>query len=61
MAVQCRQEHFQEKACPGLDPGWTPVFRRKCDHSMGIVAMLAPAANLSRRPAKIERNLLHEA
>jgi|SRR5713226_2194228 len=20
-------EHFQEKACPGLDPGWEPVFR----------------------------------
>jgi drug/metabolite transporter (DMT)-like permease len=25
-------EHFPEKACPGLDPGWRPVFRRKCDH-----------------------------
>jgi hypothetical protein len=24
-------EHFAEKACPGLDPGWRPVFRRKCD------------------------------
>src|SRR5713226_9730294 len=24
-------EHFPEKACPGLDPGWVPVFRRKCD------------------------------
>jgi hypothetical protein len=24
-------EHFPETACPGLDPGWTPVFRRKCD------------------------------
>jgi hypothetical protein len=22
-------EHFQEKACPGLDPGWKPVFRPK--------------------------------
>ena len=28
---QGRIEHFQEKACPGLDPGWPPVFRRKCD------------------------------
>ena len=24
-------EHFPEKACPGRDPGWTPVFRKKCD------------------------------
>jgi hypothetical protein len=24
-------EHFPEKACPGRDPGWEPVFRRKCD------------------------------
>jgi hypothetical protein len=24
-------EHFPEKACPGLDPGWILVFRRKCD------------------------------
>jgi hypothetical protein len=22
-------EHLQEKACPGLDPGWKPVFRSK--------------------------------
>jgi high-affinity nickel-transport protein len=22
-------EHFPEKACPGLDPGWTPVFRKE--------------------------------
>ena len=22
-------EHFQENACPGLDPGWAPVFRPK--------------------------------
>jgi hypothetical protein len=22
-------EHFQEKACPGLDPGWNPVFGPK--------------------------------
>src|SRR5438132_11755054 len=20
--------HIREKACPGLDPGWTPVFRQ---------------------------------
>src|SRR5436309_5840289 len=25
------REHFPEKARPGLDPGWRPVFRRKCD------------------------------
>jgi hypothetical protein len=31
-------EHFPEKACPGLDPGWTPVFRRKCDHSLKALA-----------------------
>jgi hemoglobin len=24
-------EHDPEKACPGLDPGWTPVFRK--DHA----------------------------
>jgi len=24
-----REEHFPKKACPGLDPGWTPVFRQK--------------------------------
>jgi hypothetical protein len=22
------KEHDPEKACPGLDPGWTPVFRK---------------------------------
>jgi hypothetical protein len=26
-------EHFQPKACPGLDPGWTLVRRKKCDNS----------------------------
>src|SRR6266568_4861295 len=24
-----RPEHFPEKACPGPDPGWTPVFRKE--------------------------------
>jgi hypothetical protein len=24
-------EHDPEKACPGLDPGWIPVFRK--DHA----------------------------
>ena len=24
---------FPAKACPGLDPGWMPVRRRKCDHT----------------------------
>jgi hypothetical protein len=24
---------FRKKACPGLDSGWTPTFRRKCDNS----------------------------
>src|SRR5262249_4042548 len=24
-------EHFPPKAWPGLDPGWAPVRRRKCD------------------------------
>jgi hypothetical protein len=24
-------EHFQEKACAGLDPGWQPVFGK--DHA----------------------------
>src|SRR5262249_643601 len=28
-----QSEHFLEKACPGLDPGWTPVFRRTCDQA----------------------------
>jgi hypothetical protein len=26
-----RLEHDPEKACPGLDPGWVPVFRK--DHA----------------------------
>ena len=26
-------EHFPEKACPALDAGWAPVFRRKCDQA----------------------------
>jgi len=26
-----RLEHDPEKACPGLDPGWTPVFGK--DHA----------------------------
>jgi hypothetical protein len=26
-------EHFPEKACPALDAGWIPVFRRKCDQT----------------------------
>jgi hypothetical protein len=30
-AVLSLLEHFPEKGCPGLDPGWAPVFRRKCD------------------------------
>jgi Sensors of blue-light using FAD len=25
-----RLEHDPEKACPGLDPGWMPVFRKAC-------------------------------
>jgi hypothetical protein len=25
-------EHDPEKACPGLDPGWTPVFGK--DHAL---------------------------
>jgi hypothetical protein len=30
--VLCRLlEHDPEKACPGLDPGWTPVFGK--DHA----------------------------
>src|ERR1700719_4377618 len=24
-------EHFPGKACRGRDPGWEPVFRRKCN------------------------------
>jgi hypothetical protein len=24
-----RLEHDPEKACPGLDPGWIPVFGKK--------------------------------
>jgi len=23
---------FSGKACPGLDPGWRPVFRPQCDN-----------------------------
>jgi Domain of unknown function (DUF4386) len=29
-------EHFPEKACPGLDPGWMPVFRKKMRPSMNF-------------------------
>jgi hypothetical protein len=38
----CRSEHDPEKACPGLDPGWEPVFGQ--DHARRIV-MIAPYAN----------------
>jgi hypothetical protein len=31
-----RSEHFQEKACPGLDPGWKPVSVRKCDKTQKL-------------------------
>ena len=30
-------EHFQEKACPRLDRGWPPVFRRKYDQISNLV------------------------
>ena len=33
--LRCSPEHDPEKACPGLDPGWRPVFGKdhaqKCD------------------------------
>src|SRR6266568_3205277 len=30
-AIARKPEHDPEKACPGLDPGWTPVFGK--DHA----------------------------
>src|SRR5271169_4700124 len=36
-------EHDPEKACPGLDPGWKPVFGK--DH--------APIKHLDREPIKL--------
>jgi hypothetical protein len=41
-------EHFPEKACPGRDPGWAPVFRRKCDKNK----------NLERFPIQLNRKAL---
>src|SRR5215475_4214204 len=32
--VDCPLEHVPEKACPGLDPGWEPVFGK--DHAPAI-------------------------
>jgi hypothetical protein len=42
------QEHFPAKACPGLDPGWEPVRRRKCDKTKEI----------ERFPIQLERKPL---
>ena len=33
-------EHDPEKACPALDAGWLPVFRK--DHAQTIKIMLKP-------------------
>src|SRR4029079_6173211 len=38
-----RTEHFPEKACPGLDPGWTPVFRQKMRHQKNLEVAMAEA------------------
>jgi hypothetical protein len=42
------REHFQEKACPRLDRGWTPVFRtklRQCKNApAGPIALMLLAA-----------------
>jgi putative tricarboxylic transport membrane protein len=51
-------EHFPEKACPGLDPGWAPVFRRKCDQTtlalvLTLVAAPAAAAWEPTKPVEI--------
>src|SRR5262249_47435700 len=53
-SISKKFEHDPEKACPGLDPGWTPVFRQ--DHAplklADFFAALAPfllAALTSRR------------
>jgi hypothetical protein len=39
-------EHDPEKACPGLDPGWEPVFGK--DH--------APMENLDHDPIPSDRS-----
>jgi hypothetical protein len=43
------QEHDPEKACPGPDPGWIPVFGK--DYAQTIVAALPDhsAFSLARR------------
>jgi tripartite-type tricarboxylate transporter receptor subunit TctC len=51
-------EHFPEKACPGLDPGWAPVFRRKCDQTtlalvLTLVAAPGAAAWEPTKPVEI--------
>ena len=58
-----RHEHDPEKACPGLDPGWEPVFGRSCSIKLKrpmpssrnkptrsfIALTAAPASSRSRR------------
>ena len=34
--ASCDLEHDPENACPGLDPGWVPVFGK--DHAPPIVS-----------------------
>jgi hypothetical protein len=47
---EAQLEHFPEKACPALDAGWTPVFRRKCDQPK----------KLERVPFNLIRNALYK-
>jgi hypothetical protein len=48
----CGLEHDPEKACPGLDPGWKPVFRK--DHAQTkFVLRLKPIASRARHHARV--------
>jgi uncharacterized membrane protein len=47
MVVELSLEHDPEKACPGLDPGWTPVFGK--DHAP-VLMTNKPGAPLSASP-----------
>src|SRR6266851_1168323 len=42
-----RLERFPEEACPGFDPAWVPVFRRKCDQRRKLSGVAAVAVRIA--------------
>jgi hypothetical protein len=40
-------EHDPERACPGLDPGWTPVFGKDHAPRTSYGAMTNPVARVA--------------